>query len=140
VFTPDATSNYLKLPCLEYSDAGKRLSQTKQLAARNSMNPKTGKIETTVSITCRITKVSTSIYTDFIACKKLLDKWRNAGQAPIWLYAVFVDGSTFYYDPFLATNGTTYNDFQKGYVNDFVLKIERGKTINLSIVFGECQI
>ena len=137
-FTPSATSNFLKLPCIEYSDNGKRLSQTKQSAARNTMNPKTGKIDTVVSISCRIMKVSTSIYTDYIACKKLLDKWRNAGQNPIYMYAVFQDGATLYYDPFLGSNGTTYNNFEKGYVNDFTLKIERGKIINLSITFGEC--
>lgn len=137
-FTPNASSNYLKLPCIDYSDNGKRLSQTKQMAARNSMNPKTGKQSTQVTISCRIVKVSASIYTDFINIKKLLDKWRNAGQSPIWLYAVFLDGSTYYYEPFLAANGTTYNDYEKGYVDDYSLKIERGKIINLTITFGEC--
>ena len=108
------------------------------MAARNSMNPKTGKQSTQVTISCRIVKVSASIYTDFINIKKLLDKWRNAGQNPIWLYAVFLDGSTYYYAPFLAANGTTYNNYEKGYVDDYSLKIERGKIINLSITFGEC--
>ena len=135
--TPNLSGNYMYLQTDKKDIHGKRLSATKQLAARTSYNPRNGKIGTDISFTARVIKKdASSVHNDEVKISQALDLWRNSGQAPIYCFIYYLDTNS--YHQFIS-NGTTFVNYLKGYVDDYHIKESTGLEVEVDIQFGECQ-
>jgi hypothetical protein len=137
---PVPSGDYIRFTTEKVRVNGKRLTATKYLASRNSVNTKAGKKKHVVNFDGRLLKMDgTSIYNDLDTVANLLDSWLAAAIGPFYMWIIFKEGANYYYFPFRDSTNTKQR-YLKGYVDDYTFEIDQSKKIICRIEFGEGSI